>query len=194
MDNIAVFLSSLAALLHVIAFAIYNKKMLEEKSCPNTATWTLWSFLTILNVSSYWKMSGDLIKSLLPFASSAACILTYLFCLYKGKMNLKETDIYDKLSLVAGIVAGIVWWYYKSATCGNLILQAAIIISFVPMWKMVWRKPSKESALPWYIWSLAYVLSIVVVILRWNGQYRDLVYPVICFLLHLSVGLLTKRK
>lgn len=181
-----------AGLMHVVAFALYNKQMLRGTSIPNAATWTLWTFLTVLNVSSYAVMSGDLVKSILPAASSIACIGTFLFSLYKGKLS--RMDKWDGFALAIGLVLGFVWWWYHSAICANLILQLSVAISFVPTYRGVWKNPATEKAFPWYLWSFAYVLSIIVVVLRWQGQYVDLVYPVNCLILHAVVGLLTTRK
>ncbi len=190
--DITLWFGVIAGLMHVTAFVLYNKQMLRGTSVPNAATWTLWAFLTVLNVSSYAAMSGDLVKSILPAASSLACIATFFFSLYKGKLS--RIDTWDGIALAIGAVSGIVWWWYKSATYANLILQLSVAISFVPTYRGVWRNPSVEKAFPWYLWSSAYILSIVVIILRWNGQYVDLVYPINCLFLHLAVGLLTVRK
>jgi len=181
-----------AGLMHIVAFVIYNKQMLQGTSKPNSATWTLWTFLTVLNVSSYAVMSGDWVKTILPLASSVACILTFFFSLYKGKLS--KIDPWDGLALGIGIISGLVWWYFKSATYANLILQASLAVSFVPTYRGVWKEPLKERALPWYVWSAAYVLSIIVIVLRWKGQYQDLVYPINCLILHAVVGMLSKRK
>ena len=190
--NLAVLLGIVAGLLHILAFVLYNKQMLQGTSKPNTATWTLWTFLTVLNVSSYAVMSGDWVKTILPLVSSIACIFTFLFSLYKGKLS--KVDPWDGLALGIGIISGLVWWHYKSATYANLILQSSIAVSFVPTYRGVWKNPLKEKALPWYIWSSAYILSIAVITLRWKGQYQDLVYPITGLILHPVVGLLTKRQ
>ncbi|MEA1925749.1 MAG: hypothetical protein U9M90_00685 [Patescibacteria group bacterium] len=189
--DIAIALGVLAGLLHILVFALYNRQMLKGISQPNLATWILWVFLTVLNVSSYAVMSDDWVKSILPLASSIACILTFLFALYKGKLS--KIDPWDGLALGIGIISSLVWWYYKSATYANLILQFSIAVSFVPTYRGVWNNSLKERALPWFMWSSAYILSIIVVILRWQSQYQDLVYPVNCLILHAVVGLLTKR-
>jgi hypothetical protein len=189
--NLALWLGITAGAMHVVAFALYNKQMLQGTSVPNAATWTLWTFLTVLNVTSYAAMSGDVVKSILPATSSLACILTFLFSLYKGKLS--RIDAWDGIALVIGVVSGLAWWWYHSATYANLILQLSIAISFVPTYRGVWKNPAVERAFPWYLWSSAYILSIVVIALRWEGQYQDLVYPVNCLLLHVAVGLLTRR-
>lgn len=191
MDFVVV-LSLLAGCLHLIAVGIYNKQMLKGTSQPNTATWSLWAFLIVLNVSSYAVMSGDWVKSVLPAAGAFASVATFLFSLYKGKLS--KLDRLDTFALGIGIVSGLAWWYYKSATFANLILQVSIVISFVPTYRGVLKDPRKERALPWYLWSTAYLVGMIVVFLRWQNQYEDLVYPFLCFLLHAPVGLLTYRE
>jgi hypothetical protein len=180
------------SILHLAAFAIYNRQMIQGTSQPNTATWTLWVFLMLLNASSYAVMSGDWVKSILPVAGVFATISTFFYSLYKGKLS--RLDLWDDISLGIGLVSGLAWIYYKSATCANLILQISIVISFVPTYRGVLEDPKKERALPWYMWSTAYLLQLFVILLRWQGQYQDLVFPSLCFLLHAPVGLLTRRR
>jgi hypothetical protein len=189
----SLFLGALSGMTHLVAFAIYNKQMLKGTSRPNTATWTLWVFLTILNASSYTVMTGDFVKGILPTAGALACIFTFLFSLFKGKLS--RLDFYDKLALIIGMISGFIWWYYKSATYANLILQISFIISFVPTYRGVWDDPKKEHALPWYVWSVAYfIMTLNVFLFSWRGQYQDLVYPILALLTHAPVGLLTYRK
>lgn len=192
MENTAVFLGILAGALHLVAFGIYNRQIFKGTSKPNAATWTLWAILTVLNFTSYKAMSGDWVKSFLPTASSLACVATFVVALFKGKLS--RLNIYDSAALFIGLVAAGAWWYFNSATSANLIMQVAVLISFVPTYRGVWQDPKTEKALPWFIWSSAYILSIAVVVMRWQGQYQDLVYPVNCLILHAVVGVLARRR
>lgn len=185
-------LSVTAGVLHLIAFAVYNRQMIAGASVPNTATWTLWTFLTVLNVSSYQAMSADWVKSILPGLSSLACILTFMFAVWKGKLS--KLDLLDATVLAIGVISGFVWWYYQSAMYANLILQGAVALSFVPTLRGVWNDPSCEKALPWWIWSSAYIFLIAVVMIRWNNQYADLAYPTNGLVLHGLVAIFVLRK
>ena len=181
-----------AGVLQLVAFGIYNKQIFQGTSVPNTATWTLWVFLTVLNASSYAAMTADLAKYILPVASALATIGTFGYSLFAGKF--KRMDFWDWLVLAIGAMAGVVWWWYQSATYANLIVVAAVAVSFIPLYRGVWKNPAIEKSLPWYIWTTAYALVTLVVVLRWKGQYEDLVYPVSMFFVHLAVGLMTLRK
>lgn len=188
----AIALGVIAGLLQLVAFAIYNKQIIHGTSRPNAATWTLWSYLTVLNVASYAVMSNDWVKCILPAASSAACLTTFFYAAYKGKLSKLES--LDNVTLLIGIFAGFVWWYFSSAKYANLILQVAVAISFAPTLRGVWINPLIERAWPWFIWSSAYVLNIIMIVMRWRNQYEDLVYPINCLILHATVGLLARRK
>lgn len=179
-------LGFLAGMLHVLAFGIYNKKMFEGRSQPNTATWSLWAVLTALNMASYYVASGDWVMSLLPSLSSVACILTFCFAVWKRK--LKGIDVWDCMALVIGLISALVWWLYQSAAYASLVMQAAIFVSFIPTYRDVWKDAKKETPLPWCIWSIAYVVGIVVVMIRWKGRVIDLVYPVNCLFLHAGIA------
>ena len=190
--NLSLSLSIVSGLLHILAFVIYNKQVLQGTSEPNRATWILWAFITTLNVSSYNIMSGDWVKCLLPLAGSVACILTFLLSLFRKKLSVM--DVWGYIALSIGVISVLVWWHSRSATYANLILQFSFIVSFVPTYLGVWKDPTKEKAAPWYIWGFAYVLTTIVVILRWENQYQDLAYPICGLIFHVMVGVLTKRK
>lgn len=187
-----VVLGAIAGLMHIVAFIIYNLQMLRGQSIPNSTTWTLWTFLSTLNCLTYLSASGDWVKGLLPIASSLACIATFFIALRKGKLS--KLDKMEKVLLGLGLLSIMVWFTLQSAAKANLVLQASIAISFIATFRSVWKNPKSEKALPWFIWSSAYVLSITVVIWRWQNQWIDLVYPTNCLLLHGIVGLLTFRK
>jgi hypothetical protein len=180
-----------AGILHLVAFGLYNKQILQGTSTPNTATWTLWAFLTALNASSYVAMTADLAKNILPIVGALATLGTFAYSLFAGKF--KRIDFWDWLVLVIGTSAGVVWWEFQSAMYANFIVIAAVAVAFVPLYRGVWKNPALEKPLPWYVWGTAYGALILVALLR-RGNYQDLVYPVSMFLLHPAVGLLTLRK
>ncbi len=62
------------------------------------------------------------------------------------------------------------------------------------MYRSVWKNPTVEKALPWCLWATGYGMTTLVVVLRWTGQYQDLVYPVAGICLHATVALMTRRK
>lgn len=185
-------LAIIASLTHIVAFLVYNKQILGAKNAPNISTWAIWGLLSFFNVASYWTMSGDWAKSLLPMISSFLCVATFFVSLGRG--HFATIGKYDLAALFIGVVAVAVWLWFKSATFANMLAQCCVFIGFLPTYRSVWENPKNEKALPWFIWTLAYVFGTMVVILRWQGQWQDVVYFANCIVLHLVVALLTFRK
>ena len=188
---LAVWLGIIAGIMHVAAFLLYNKQMLAGQSKPNTTTWTTWVFLSSMNCITYLDMSKDVVKTLLPIFSALACIGTFVFSLLRGKLS--KLNFWEYIALATGLFSTFMWYLYHNSTIGNLLLQIPIIISFLPTYSGIW-KADTEKSLPWFVWSGAYILVIITIILRWRGQYQDFAYPVNCLILHGGVGILSLRK
>ncbi len=181
-----------AGLLQLVGFAFYNKQIFHGTSVPNAATWTVWAFIGLLSGFSYAAMTGDVAKYFLPLASALASVVTFVYSLFAGKFRC--LDRWEWLVLALGVLGGLVWWWSRSATYANLIVVGAEIIAFFPLMRGVWKNPALERPLPWLIWTSAYSVNALVVLLRWTGHYQDLVFPVSMIFLHLAVALLSLRK
>lgn len=192
-----IFFSFLAGSLSVLAFGIYNRQILQGNAVPNIASWAVWSFVTLLNFTSYKAMSKDGWKSFLPTISSIQCVLTFFLALFYGEV--KGLSLSEGAVLVLGVVAGLSWWKLKSsseekaATTANMMLQFCIFVGFIPTFQAVWMMPKNEAALCWFLWTASFLMQTVVVGLRWQGKVRELVYPINCAILHLAVALLALR-
>jgi len=137
-------------------------------------------------------MSEDWVKGILTITSAIACTTTFLLCLFKGKLS--KLNFWDVLVMIVGFIALFIWWWFQSATYGNLVFQLCITISFIPTYRGVWKNPNIESKLPWLIWSFAYVISTTVVFMRWQGQFQDLAFHLFGLFLHLGVGIICIKK
>ncbi len=187
--EIGMYVGIVSGMIHATAYCIYNW---HKATKPNIAAWGIWGFLTILNTSSYFVMSADWAKSLLTIANSFFCILTLILAFSRGK--IERLDIWDRIALIIGIFAGAVWWRWQSATYANLVLQGAISVGFIPLYRGVWHNPSRERALPWLVWTVGYCVNILAVVLRWKGQWQDLAYPVNSILFHSGVAILVSLR
>lgn len=181
-------LATVALLCHIVAFGIYNWQLLLGQSAPNAASWGIWAFITVLNFTSYKAMSKDWVKSLLPTLSSLLCILTFVLAAFHGR--LASLDVYDKGALVLSLAASLVWWMTKSPAKAQVLLQLCVALGFIPTYLSVWNTPGNERALSWLLWTVAFVVQIFVVKLRWRGQKMDLLYPVNGAILHFVVAVL----
>lgn len=141
--------------------------------------------ITLINSTSYVSMTGDIIKSVLAFTDLFACLVITSLILFKGYYSKLKTT--EKLVIAFSIASLFVWFTLRSATFANILLQPGYIFAFIPTYLNVYRNPSAERALPWFIWAFSFILSTIVVAMRW-GVWQDFVNPLIAFLLHFGVG------
>ncbi|HTM68178.1 MAG TPA: hypothetical protein VL426_02660, partial [Candidatus Binatia bacterium] len=185
MPSVSSCLGVAAAAIHLSAYAVYARRAGRGEARLNTATWILWVFLSALNAASYLMMTGDIAKSAVSLGGATACTITLAYAFAKGRASPVAPA--DGAALAAGLVAAAAWWIWRSATFANLILQAGFIISMVPVYRVILKDPRAEPPLPWFMWGSAYAVTLVVVLLRWQGHYPDLAYPGINLVTHSGV-------
>lgn len=181
-----------AGVVQLIGFGIYNRQVFLGNAVPNTTTWTLWAFLTVIAASSYVVISEDVAKYVLLVATASANIGTFVYALIAGKF--RRIDPWDGFVLAVGIIAGLVWWWYQSAAYAQVLITVAVALAFIPLSRAVWKSPRVETVLPWMVWATAYGLMSLVTILRWSGNPLELLYPATMLVLHLMVGVLARRS
>ena len=169
------------------AYLDYIRKVLGGKTVPNGVTWAIWSAVALVNFGTYVIASGDFWKSIVPLVNIALCVTTFVLALSCGKF--RKLDVPDWIALLLALSAVVVW-QLSAAACANMMVQLAIAIGFIPTWKAVRRNPLCEQPQPWWMWSSAYCIALVVVVLRWHGHWTDILLPINCIILHASVPLL----
>lgn len=176
--NIATLLGIIAGLLQLPSCYLYNKYILQGTIRPSIVSWGIWALLTILSTTTYHYLTNDVIISILPLTISLAIIITFLCILYRENFSLTY-DHWNVATLIIGFISIVIWYALQSATYANLILQIASCIAYIPTYRNVKQHPHYEPLLPWILWTIAYVLGGIVVLLRWTEQYEALVYPIL---------------
>lgn len=191
MQELTIALGLTAALLHGVAYVLYNMQVKLGKSSPNVASWSVWAFLATLNAFSYREMSGDVVTTLQFFTGSVACFLTFLYVFTIGKFS--KLKLKEWVLLALGLLATLVWWKFRSATGANMIVLFAILVSFIPTFEGVWRDPFKETPRSWTLWTLAYLLTTTNVVLR-EGKPFALLTPIVLLIAHGSIAILSTQS
>ena len=180
------FFGILAGVIQALAYLDYNQLVLRGKLRPNGSTWLIWAPLAALNAATYFFTSDDWAKTFLSLVNTALCIGTLAIALIGKRFD--KMDAWEIVALIVGLSSTLFWYYYRSAMYANFVLQIAIAIGFIPTYRMVWHRPQKERIRPWLLWTLAYAVLILAVVLRWRGQWQDMVYPVSMLVLHPAVA------
>ena len=185
--TIGIALGISAAIVQLIAYAIYNKDL----ATPNAASWFLWAVGSLVEGLSYVEMTGDWVKNLLPISCCFACVGTFVYVAAKGKFGWPS--LWEVFIILLDLGALWVWYHWRSATYANLWMQVTAIMSFIPVLRDVFYDSEKENRLSWYIWALAYAMLSAAVVCRYE-KWEDLVYPVNFCFLHLGVAFLAGKR
>ncbi len=135
---------------------------------------------------------GDIVKTLLSIENTVSCGITFAFAFFAGRGQPLQKD--EKLSLGLGVVGGIIWWIFHEAFYANAIMQVALIASSYSIIVGLLKDPKSQRSFPWFLWSIVYISFVVAVLLRWDGKWQTLVYPINYVLLHILILVLTLRK
>ena len=79
--------SLLSSLFILLGYIIYIRGIFLGTCKPNAISWALWTMTTILNMASYLVMTGDILKNSLSIVSSVACLVTFIYAVYKKIMH-----------------------------------------------------------------------------------------------------------
>ena len=182
-DLVLVVFPLIAAMLHVLGFWRYYSQTEEGVSKPNFLSWAIWAFSAILNALTFMAITSVVVAAQ-TIVGSFGCTTIFVVALVKGKFewpNWKEWMIF-----VFCIFAIVVWKIFNPLFA-NLLITAAIALSFWPSWEGVWRVPAKEKKLlPWYLWGVAWAVTAISVFL-FGGVTLRLAMPIFLSIAHLAI-------
>lgn len=191
-DNITMLLGITAALLHGVAYLLYAIQTKVGRSSPKSATWGVWVFITIINALTFNVMSANWVVALQFFAGSLGCSGLFLYMLATKKLKWPTSGEWGIVGI--GVIATMVWMIFRNATYANLIILLALAIPFKPMYEELWRNPTKETPRSWILWTLAFLVTTINVVVNWSGHPLNLVMPIGGALLHGAVAILASEK
>lgn len=195
MDQLRLALGIVAAVLHGVAFYFYAKQVKLGQSKPNIATWSITVFLMLLNALTFQEMSQDKVATLQFFVGFAGAAATFLYALVRGKFSkLKPTEL---VALLFGICAGLVWYWFREATGANMIILFALLVALSPTWKGVYQDPFNETPRSWVMWSVAYSITTINILLGMsnpNWHAISLVNPIAGVVAHGLVAILSRNS
>ncbi len=201
-DAIAVF----AGCLHGAAYVYYLRLAVGGRTWPNPASWLMFAYGTALILLIEFRAGASWRELLLPAVCATSSIFIAVAAWRKSGAvtSLTAFDWWAFRADVALTVGYLAVWYamqsgfialeYRfAANIAFLIgVNATTLTSFLPLLISTRRDPTTEHAGPWAMWSLAYLLLIVVTVLDASGPegLLLLIYPAVNFILHTNVAAL----
>lgn len=191
MNNLAITVGVLAGIVQLVGYWFYNRSLSRKEINPNATSWLIWSLGGFIALFLYRDLANDWVKEFLPFVCATAAIATFVHMMVRGSFQKPDRLDIEMLLLDAAVVA--FWISSKNPFSSNMLLELDIWISFLPILRSTWKNPRTEDPKPWLVWSMAYLLLAIVVLLRWE-KWWDLLLPVNYLILHLAIWGFAKFK
>ena len=167
--------------------------MFAGKNTPAFTAWAVFSVITFVNCLTYLGWTATWINIMLLFTDFIICFFTSIFILIRIGWKV-HIDWKDKLVVAISLAAILLWVIYNAAAYGNLFNQIAYSVAFIPTYRNVWNNPRNEPTRVWFVWTIAFVLNIVALVIQPTTQTMDYVSPVVCLVHHVAVTILSMRK
>lgn len=180
----------LAAALHAVGFGVYLRQTKKEDSVPNFVTWGVWAFVALIGVFTFKAIAKDVVVTFQFFVSSAACLFIFSYALVKGKFSIPGKM--ELVCLLIGIGAAIAWKVFDHPVLANMLILLSVLISFIPTYLGVKNDPFKEGWLAWMIWTAAYLLTTINVVIK-QEKLPVIVMPIILLAAHAGVWFLARK-
>ncbi|MEK9157760.1 MAG: hypothetical protein AAB638_01080 [Patescibacteria group bacterium] len=195
MNELRLVFAVVASVLSGFAFYFYAKQVKLGQSKPNIATWSISVFLMLLNTLTFQDMSKDKVATLQLVVGFAGAVIVFFYALVKGKFSRpKPTEL---LSLLFGVCAGVVWYVFRQAASANMIILLALLVALYPTWKAVYQNPFSDTPRSWVMWSTAYSITTVNILLGMSNpdwHAVSLINPVVGVVAHGLVAFLSREN
>ena len=164
-------LGVIAGVLTLIGFIPYWWAILQGSTCPNRATWWIWTIVGIIIAFSY-RASGAQSTMWVPIVYVIGPFCTALLSIKFGADGWTKLDTICVLGVAIGL---ILWGVYRSP---QLTLGLNIGIDFLgallTIRKSI-RDPDSEDLFSWLLFALANIINLLAVD---RLEWQIILYPV----------------
>ena len=187
MNHIKEIFGILAIVLGISAAVPYIYEIVKKSSKPHRISWAIWSFISILTLTSYVS-AGAHWSALLALAAALNNFVIFLLSLKFGTGGLSTQD---RIAFGIAIVGIVLWVITRQAAFGLVFALGADLVGLVLTLNKTHKDPNSESALAWAISTLASVAGLLAV---HNYNFTQTIYPVyavaagLCLFLVSTIG------
>lgn len=147
--------NTLAFVLFIAAFVPYWITIVNKKTKPAKATWSIWAAVdTLICVGMMLKHTenGQIIAAVVCASITAALSIKF------GSPGWTKTD----KQCFAGAILGVALWaILQDPLVGQLISLGVLYLGAYPMLKGAEQNPSQESKLVWILFVLSSVFQLI---------------------------------
>jgi len=171
--------SLLATIFSCLTVAYYLFNLTKGKAILNPTTWIIWSFVGVLNVSTYLLLSKmDLAKSIPLIIVVGGILMVTAYAFINGQCKRPS-----KLDIFCGLFSVLVltiWMITKNSIMANILLQVVFAISVIPTILGLRNGSLRETVGPWLISLIGYTFMIAHIGSTWHEHsWVELLHPIV---------------
>lgn len=168
-------LGFLAGIINLLGFVPYCLAIVQGRSKPNLATWSIWFVVGILLASSYWA-SGATHTIWAPLSYVIGPFATTILAWRYGD---RQWSRFDQRCMVGAVVSLLLWLLLRSPQVALLINIIIDLFGALPTLRNARFRPQDEDLTAWMLFGLGNGLNILAVD-RWTWEVTS--YPLYMFL------------
>ena len=190
----------LAAALHVTGYANYLCNFLTKSIRPNAASFLMFAYGTTLLAFLEWRSGAEPSLLALPIACAGLSIVVGILCLPRGATE--AIDGFEAIAFTVDVGLTVIYLAATNSSIPDRLLTAtcllasnlSAIVCFIPILRSTWRSPERELPTAWLIWTVAYgLLALEVLLAHKLTNPLLLLYPVLNAILHGLVAICSIR-
>jgi hypothetical protein len=181
------FLAIAAAIIYLFGFGLYVLSILQGKTQPNKASWTIWALVGGILAFTYYE-TGDIHTIWLPFSLFIGPTIVMLLSF---KYGYAKWFLLDKICLVLAMITIIPWIFLDKPEL-TLVLNVLIdALGAIPTIAKCAVHPETEDRNIWAVFFISSALQLIAIQI-WNIAA---IYPLYLFVVNLlMVALLTLKQ
>jgi len=147
----------LSSVIGIIAFLPYLYDIFKGKTRPHAYTWLLWAITQTIAFAGIVHGGGG-IGALGLGIGTVLVISVFIISLRFGTRNITFSD---KVFLVSGILALLVWLILDSPIAAVILVSAIDLIGYAPSFRKSFNNPWSETTKTWFIFVVANIFAIL---------------------------------
>lgn len=197
-------MGTIAAVLQVTGYLVYLWYFYRKKVRPNAASWLMFTYGTALLCFLEYENGSPMALLLLPVACAVMSVVVAVMCFRRNATD--PTDRFEIVIFSFDLTLTILYVGLTLTITGNLLpewlvgiflvaVNLTAITCFVPLVRSTWRRPDREAAAPWLVWTVAYAYLGLATWQIDGGEHPALLlYPILNAYLHGFIGVLALRR
>ena len=151
----------------------------------NIATWLIWSFIDAV---LFFSLVANHADAALAGAFGVGNIIVVFAILKSGVWHWRS---FEALVLVGAVISLGVWYYISTFAATVTIVIIKYCIAIAPSFRDAYKNPEKKQVLPWAMYSLGGLLSIIG---AGSWTLSNSFYPTVSFIANGAMALLHGHK